>query len=127
MVFNEFQEIANWDHGEVERQMRAHFQTHNDVAYVFMGSKRHLMMDIFRNKNRPFYRFGKRFPLEKIPDEDFAEFILDKFRKGSFIVSNETIDEILNKTESHPYYTNFMHYPLGQVPKCEGNKIERCG
>jgi len=71
VVFDEFQEIARWDKGEkIQRTMRAHFQHHPEVSYVFMGSKRHLMHELFQNKNRPFYRFGKHFPLGKIPKEE---------------------------------------------------------
>lgn len=108
VVFDEFQEIANWDDGEVERQMRTHFQMHRDVAYVFMGSKQHLMTELFRNRNRPFYRFGKHFPLGKIPEEKFATFILDKFRAGGFDIAPDAVERILKRTEAHPYYTELL-------------------
>lgn len=108
VVFDEFQEITNWDNGEIEREMRSHFQMHRDVAYVFVGSKRHLMKDIFRNKNRPFYRFGKHFPLNKIPAPEFSKFIAQKFQEGGFSISEEAIKKILESTESHPYYTQLL-------------------
>lgn len=108
VVFDEFQEIVNWDDGEVERQMRSHFQMHRDVAYVFMGSKRHLMTELFRNRNRPFYRFGKHFPLSKIPEDKFAAFISDKFKAGGFDITPDAVGTILKRTEAHPYYTELL-------------------
>ncbi|MGY4707279.1 AAA family ATPase [Candidatus Bipolaricaulota sp. J31] len=113
VVFDEFQEIAIWDQeGRVQRQMRAHFQHHHHVAYVFMGSKRHLMEDIFQDKGRPFYRFGKHFPLGKIPEEEFAEFIVDRFESTGFRVEEGVPRRILKITENHPYYTQLLCHVL---------------
>jgi len=113
VVFDEFQEIAGWDEeGRVERQMRAHFQLHQSVSYIFMGSKRHLMQELFQNKNRPFYRFGKHLPLGKIPRDKFAKFIQKRFRETGFQVDSEAIEEVLRITEDHPYYTQLLCHIL---------------
>lgn len=113
VVFDEFQEIAGWDEGErVQRQMRAHFQHHAQVAYIFMGSKRHLMQDIFQSKNRPFYRFGKHLPLGKIPEEEFAAFIEARFKSTGFQVEEGAPHRILEITENHPYYTQLLCHVL---------------
>ena len=111
VVFDEFQEIADWDADmKVERQMRAQFQLHENVSYIFMGSKRHLMREIFQSKNRPFYRFGKHFPLEKIPRDEFAAFIDKRFAETGIEITAPFIAEILELTEDHPYYTQlFCH------------------
>ena len=113
VVFDEFQEIADWDGaGNVERQMRSHFQLHQNVSYIFMGSKRHLMQGIFQSKNRPFYRFGKHFALGKIPRDEFGAFILKRFEETGFQISESAVDEILNVTEEHPYYTQLLCHIL---------------
>ena len=113
VVFDEFQEIADWDGvGNIERQMRAHFQLHQSVSYIFMGSKRHLMQGIFQSKNRPFYRFGKHFPLGKIPRNEFAAFIQKRFGETGVQVVGPVTDEILNVTEDHPYYTQLLCHIL---------------
>jgi hypothetical protein len=113
VVFDEFQELAAWDEEErVQRQMRAHFQHHPQVAYIFLGSKRHLMQDIFQNQNRPFYRFGKHFPLGKIPEEEFALFIESRFADTGFRVEEGVPERILAVTENHPYYTQVLCHVL---------------
>ncbi len=113
VVFDEFQEIADWDESEkVERQMRAHFQLHQTVSYIFMGSKRHLKQEIFQNKNRPFYRFGKHFPLEKIPRNEFSVFIQKRFEGIGVQIATPVVDEILDVTEDHPYYTQLLCHIL---------------
>lgn len=113
VVFDEFQEIIGWDiKGQVERQMRTHFQMHESVSYIFMGSKRHLMQELFRNKNRPFYRFGKHFPLGKIPKDEFAKFIQRHFEETGFQADLEVVGEILQTTDDHPYYTQLLCHIL---------------
>ena len=113
VVFDEFQEIENWDeNGKEERQMRAHFQLHQTVSYIFMGSKRHLMEEIFRNKNRPFYWFGKHFPLEKISRNEFASFIQERFANTGLQITAPVVSEILDVTEDHPYYTQLLCHIL---------------
>jgi len=112
-VFDEFQEITSWDaKGQIERQMRTHFQMHENVSYIFMGRKRHLMQELFRNKNRPFYRFGKHFPLEKIPEDEFAKFIQTRFEETGFQIDLEAVREILQTTDDHPYYTQLLCHIL---------------
>jgi hypothetical protein len=113
VVFDEFQEIADWDAARnVERQMRSHFQLHQNVSYIFMGSKRHLMQEIFQSKNRPFYRFGKHFPLEKIPRNEFSTFVQKRFGETGVQIAAPLINEILNVTEDHPYYTQLLCHIL---------------
>lgn len=113
VVFDEFQEIAGWDAaGKVERQMRTHFQLHSNISYIFMGNKRHLMQEIFENKNRPFYRFGKHFPLQKIPRDAFSAFIQDRFGESGVQVAPSAIEAILNTTEDHPYYSQLLCHIL---------------
>ena len=113
VVFDEFQEITGWDvKGQIERQLRTHFQMHESVSYIFMGSKRHLMQELFRNKNRPFYRFGKHFPLGKIPKDEFAEFIQRRFEETGYQTDRDAIREILHVADDHPYYTQLLCHIL---------------
>jgi len=108
VVFDEFQEIANYEDDEIERKMRSVFQNHHNVSYIFMGSKKHMMDNLFNNPNRPFYKSGKHFPLGKIKKEAFYSFIEQKFKSAGFDYRKETIEHILDITECHPYYTQML-------------------
>ena len=108
IVFDEFQEILNLDDDEIERTLRSHIQFHQGIAYVFMGSKKHLIFQLFNDINRPFYKSGRLFPLYKIKSEDFSPFIARKFRKNKIQIEISLISKVLEITECHPYYTQLF-------------------
>jgi hypothetical protein len=105
VAFDEFQEIARLDGYEVESTMRSIFQHHNKVSYAFLGSRRRLLQEIFNDKGRPFYKSCKSIPLEAIPEEEFTEFLTNRFKDGGLNVPRSTVSRILQVTKCHPYYT----------------------
>lgn len=110
VVFDEFQEINNYPDDEIEREMRTAFQAHSNVSYIYMGSKRHTLQNIFENPSRPFYRSAKHVPLKKIPGDAFTSFVSAKFRNGGYTASDDSISEILRISDCHPYHTQQLCY-----------------
>lgn len=112
MVFDEFQQIGEIDGEAIEKELRAKIQHHQDVAYVFMGSKRHLMERIFNDKSRPFYKIGKTFTLRKIPKDKFALFIEKRLKDTGMGIEPFLIEEVLKITDGHPYYTQMLMHEV---------------
>lgn len=109
VVFDEFQEITTFDsEGLLEREMRSAFQHHESVSYAFLGSKTHLMQEIFKDKNRPFYNFGSHIELDTIAAEHWMPFIEGGFRKASTRLPRSSCEHIVDLTQGHPYYTQML-------------------
>ncbi|MBD3320639.1 MAG: AAA family ATPase [Chitinivibrionales bacterium] len=109
VIFDEFQEIATLEKGGIiERQMRSSFQHHRHVAYAFLGSKMHLMNEMFGTTSRPFYNFGSRFELGAMSDVVWRKDIAAKFKAGGFKIDEQAIKKILHITKGHPYYTQLL-------------------
>ena len=108
VCFDEFQQIGQLRTDKLEKIMRSSFQKHTNIAYVFMGSKKHLSTDMFNNPNRPFYRSAKSFPLEKIDKSELSLFIQNKFKTTGKIVSDDLIEEIISICKLHPYYVQYL-------------------
>ncbi|MBW2031528.1 MAG: ATP-binding protein, partial [Deltaproteobacteria bacterium] len=53
VVFDEFQQIIETDGEKTERRLRSAIQAQRRVCYMFVGSKKHLLSDLFSNPNRP--------------------------------------------------------------------------
>lgn len=117
LAFDEFQDISDLDGIAIEKLMRSKFQYHKNVTYLFMGSKRHMLMRMFNDEGRPFYKFSKPMELGPIPKQDFKGFVSNKFEKSGGRISDEVVDTILDLTEGHPYYTQQLCYELWFISK----------
>ncbi|MFH1996735.1 MAG: ATP-binding protein [Candidatus Omnitrophota bacterium] len=114
IVFDEFQEIAELKM-PIERSLRAKIQHHDKVAYCFMGSKRHLLDELFLDKNKPLYRIAKSAPLGKIPAEKFKTFIHSRFKSVDMGIEKGLIEQILKLTACHPYYTQQICHEIFNI------------
>lgn len=123
VVFDEFQEITKLDGTEIEKNLRSKIQNHKSVSYVFMGSQRHLIDQIFSDKNKALFRIGKSFNLNKIPEKEFAVFIRDKFKKTGIKISDDATKKILEISESHPYYTQQLCHEVWNL--CKSRKANQ--
>jgi hypothetical protein len=81
VALDEFQAVVGFNGGSVEHAMRAAVQHQRDVGYVFAGSEPSLMERMLGPK-RPFYKAGPVMRLDKIPAEEFAAFIDDRFARS---------------------------------------------
>ncbi|MBN2097818.1 MAG: AAA family ATPase [Candidatus Omnitrophica bacterium] len=124
VVFDEFQEITTLNL-PIERSLRAKIQHHDKVAYCFMGSKRHLLDELFLDKNKPLYRIAKSVPLDKIKPEKLKIFIRSRFKSIDMAIGENLIDELLRLTACHPYYTQQLCHEIFNVcfSKKEANII----
>lgn len=114
IVFDEFQEIAKID-SQLLPLMRSVFQEQPEVAHVYLGSKRHMMEEIFNNENEPFWRSAKHMELGVIPPRLFARFIRSRFTKTGRTAGADIVDALLTVTHAHPYGTQELAYALWEV------------
>ena len=112
VVFDEFQEIATYEDDEIERQMRSHFQHHANVSYFFLGSKRHLIRDLFDNPNRPLYRSARHLPLGPLPADALRGFIASRFAQSGLNIASDTTESLIHFCQGHPYYTQLLCHLL---------------
>lgn len=104
VVFDEFQEILNIRKG-LDKQLRSIMQVQQHLNYILLGSQESMMTDIFERKKSPFYHFGKLMRLNKIPYDDFREYITSRLPIKEKEKLNSIVEEILSFTNLHPYYT----------------------
>ena len=110
VVFDEFQEIRRIS-DSLERKMRAIFQHHANVVYIFIGSQESMIKDIFQSRKNPFYKFARQIVLEKIPQNEFKKFIAKGFKRAGCNAVG-IIDKIITRTENHPYYTQQLCHEI---------------
>lgn len=107
IAFDEFQEIKRID-PFLLNWMRSSFQRHVDISYIFLGSKQSMMEDIFSSIKSPFYEFAAKMNLSAIGRDELFTFITESFRKNKLPIEGNTINEILEKSECQPHFTQYF-------------------
>jgi len=96
VFIDEFQDILNLpDAKETLALMRAEIQYHQDIPYIFAGSLRNQMIEIFMSPDSPFFKSALPLEIGPITPESFIPFLTDKFSTGKRILCPELGDRIL--------------------------------
>jgi hypothetical protein len=123
IVFDEFQELVNLD---LEAKLRSVIQHHaNKVSYIFMGSKKSLLHQMFLNKTRAFYKSVKHFKIKEINKQEWDKFIKKRFEDTNKTIDTKYINMILDITKGFPYYTQQFAYEIWSLTqkKVDNDKI----
>ena len=97
VVFDEFQDILDVKDGEqLLALMRSRIQFMSRTSFVFLGSARNAMMDIFMSPRSPFYKSATVFDVGTIPDDDFYDFAKARFATGKRRLPRALFDRILD-------------------------------
>jgi len=110
VVFDEFQQIGELkENHAVEAAIRHAVERSKNVSYIFCGSKRHLLNEMFSDKSRPLYQLCDLMTIDRI-DTIFYHDFLNKAAKNKWKMhlSDDVINEIAHLTENHPYYMNAL-------------------
>ena len=108
LAIDEFQQIADYPEKNVEALLRTIIQTLKNTQFIFSGSKKHLMLEMFHSANRPFFSSTQMVGLTEIPTDKYRTFIRTKFTERNRNINDEAIDFILSWTLSHTYYTQII-------------------
>ncbi|MBQ8957903.1 MAG: ATP-binding protein [Bacteroidales bacterium] len=119
VCIDEFQQIGEFkDTLKFQKTLRTHWQNHPDVAYILYGSKKHMMLHVFGEYNSPFYRFGDMMFLQKIANEDWKKFIVERFENTGKSITPDLAGYLAEQVENHPYYVQqFAQYAWLRTPK----------
>ena len=108
VAIDEFQQIRQYEGVAMEALLRTHIQPLANVQFIFSGSRRHTMADMFTAENSPFYESASLYSLGKIDRDVYAGFIRDKFEEQKKTISPEAVGFILDWTRCHTFYTQTL-------------------
>ena len=103
VVFDEFQDVMNLpDSKETLALLRSKVQFHGDIPYIFAGSIRNRMSDIFSSPDSPFFKSAIAVDVGSLDANVFSAFLKEKFGKGRRKITDEILAEIISTAESVP-------------------------
>jgi hypothetical protein len=110
VALDEFQDVGKVPN--LDGLIRSHIQHQGDVAsYVFAGSEPALMRQLFEVKDRPLYGSAVPMRLQRLGNEDIAEYLAGRFvqtRRGV----GETLNPLLDAAKGHPQRAMLLAHRL---------------
>lgn len=94
VVIDEFQQITRYPEKNVEAILRTHIQKLSNANFVFSGSRRRLMEEMFFSAKRPFYQSAKPLRLEPINQKVYYDFASYHFSKAGKNITEEAFNHV---------------------------------
>lgn len=109
-AIDEFQQIAQYPEKNVEALLRAHIQKMNNCLFIYAGSNRHILENMFNSAAKPFYNSAEQIYLDCIPKDVYTAFANEQFSKAGRKILPEAVSLAYDLFEGHTYYVhNVLH------------------
>ena len=104
VAIDEFQQIAKYPEKNIEALLRTHIQKIGNCNFIFAGSERHMMQEMFTSSARPFYNSADLLELKAIAPEIYIPFVVGHFEKRNRTIVPENVEWVYNLFKGHTYY-----------------------
>ncbi|MBO4674215.1 MAG: ATP-binding protein [Bacteroidaceae bacterium] len=129
VAIDEFQQIAKYPEKNVEAILRTYIQKMHNARFVFAGSQRHLMGEMFMSPSRPFYMSTSPLTLRAIDIEKYYEFAEHHFSADGKHITREAFDRIYHQFEGITWYVQFtLNMAYGMIShdmQCDETLVDR--
>lgn len=116
VVFDEFQDVADITSSKgVLAIFRSKIQSHNRIPYIFSGSIRSKMFEIFNSPDSPFFKSAICMDLGPIERNVFSDYIRDRFVIGKRNIGKDTINMIFDFAYDIPGDIQRLCYGIWEV------------
>lgn len=110
VAIDEFQQISKYPEMNAEALLRTYIQHCPNAVFIFAGSKRHMIQNMFFSASKPFYHSASVLNLKPIPVEKYIPFVVGLFQKGQKIISREEVEYVYELFEGHTWYMQNIFY-----------------
>lgn len=104
IAIDEFQQIAKYPEKNIEALLRTHIQKQANSNFIFAGSERHMMQEMFTSAAKPFYNSADILELKAISPEIYIPFVLKHFEKRQKRIDAADVEKVYHLFKGHTYY-----------------------
>lgn len=119
IAFDEFQSIENYGEKNIEALLRSYVQRLASVHFIFSGSQRHLLEEMFASVARPFFQSTQMMPLKEITENAYYTFAENKFKAHAQQLTEDCFHTIYSLLHGHTWYVQMVlnrlyedHWPV---------------
>lgn len=106
VAIDEFQQITSYPEKNIEALLRGRIQRLRNTFFIFSGSERRIMNEMFFSSKRPFYQSASLLQLEPIKIENYVTFVKHHFQVNGKSIDEKTITNVYDKWQG---ITMYMH------------------
>ena len=129
IAIDEFQQISEYPEKNIEALLRTKIQQCHRAQFIFAGSKRHLMSNMFNSPSKPFYQSTISMGLEPIPVRVYTDFATNLFEERNKHIERDVIETIWNTYHGYTWFVQMMMNELFALTMayetCTSDMIER--
>lgn len=108
IAIDEFQQIGEYPEKNVEALLRTQIQRCKKAQFVFAGSKRHLMNNMFNSPSKPFYQSVISMGLDPIPMDEYAKFALRMFEQRGKGLDVDVVNVVWRQFDGYTWYVQMV-------------------
>ena len=108
LAIDEFHQIREYPQTNTEAFIRSLVQQCSRTSFIFCGSKRHTMTDIFYSPAKPFFQSVISQSLKPIPMETYVEFAGRMFSQRGKILDRAAAEAIYRMFDGCTWYMQMM-------------------
>ena len=128
VAFDEFQQIMYYPEKNIEALLRTYIQRCKKTQFIFAGSRKHMMAEMFLSPARPFYQSTINLGLDLIPVDTYVDFAQKMFKQGDKTIEPAVVEEIYDTYHGVTWYLqllmNEMYYLTPKGGTCTKDAIE---
>ncbi len=129
VAIDEFQQVTKYPEKNIEALLRGHIQQIDNCRFVFAGSERHMLEQMFDSRNHPFYKSADNMDLVAIDRGVYVNFMCQQFEQKGRTLEAEAAEGVYDLFEGHTYYVqktmneSFADTPTGGI--CNGGTVKK--
>ena len=104
IAIDEFQQINEYPESGTEAMLRSYIQFSHNIHFVFSGSKKHIMSEIFTSPQRPFYQSTDILNLAPLNEETYYQFANNFFETNKGGLDREVFRELYDTYDGYTWY-----------------------
>jgi AAA+ ATPase superfamily predicted ATPase len=104
VAIDEFQAINNYPEQNIEELLRTYVQDCRNAVFVFSGSQKHMMSEMFSSPARPFYQSTSMMFLKPVALSAYECFAQHHFQKAKKKLDNDVVSVIYQRFDGTTWY-----------------------
>ena len=108
IAIDEFQQIGEYAEKNIEALLRTKIQKCHRAQFIFAGSKRHMMSNMFNSPSKPFYQSAISMGLEPIPVNIYTDFAMNLFEERGKHIEREVVEEVWRVFNGYTWFVQMI-------------------